>query len=117
MITTLHAADPAAAAAPAQPSPLMSFAPLIAIFVIFYFLLIRPQQKKAKEHKSMVDNLKKDDRIVTSSGFYGTVVSVGESTVEVKLADNVRIKMLKSAVAEKLGAPAENGVPAEEKKA
>ncbi len=87
------------------PSPLISFVPLIAIFIIFYFLLIRPQQKKIKMHQKMVDAVKKSDNIITSSGIYGSVASVGDTTLEIKIADNVRIKILKSAVSEVISSP------------
>lgn len=87
----------------AAPSPFMSLAPLLVIFVIFYFLLIRPQQKKMKEHKKLIGNLKKGDRVITSSGFYATVVGVGDSSLELKLADNVKVKILKGSISEVLG--------------
>lgn len=82
------------------PSPLVSLMPLFIIFVIFYFLLIRPQQKKMKQHKKMLENLTKGDKILTSSGFYAVVVSVGEKSVEIKLAENLKVKILKSSVSE-----------------
>ena len=64
-----------------------SIVPLVLIFVVFYFLLIRPQQKKAKEHKTMIDNLKKGDKIITSGGLFGIIESVGTNTVTVKVGD------------------------------
>lgn len=76
-----------------------SLLPLILIFVIFYFLLIRPQQKKAKDHKNMIDNLKKGDKIITSGGIYGVIEAVGTSTVTLKVGENVRIKIGKPYVA------------------
>lgn len=85
-------------AAPAQQNPIAGFFPLIVIFVIFYFFLIRPQQKRAKEHQAMVNALKKDDKIITSGGIYGTVSAVKGDTVEVKIADNVRIIVAKTAI-------------------
>jgi preprotein translocase subunit YajC len=88
----LYAADGAAA------SPLGGLFPLIIIFVIFYFFLIRPQQKKAKEHQKMINALKKDDQVLSSGGIYGTVTAVKGDIVEVKIADNVRVQMVKSAV-------------------
>ena len=102
MISYLYA-ESAATAQGASPSPLISMMPLVVIFVIFYFLLIRPQQKKMKEHKKMVADLKKGDRIITSSGFYAVVVGIGESTLEIKLAENLKVKILKSSVSEVLG--------------
>jgi preprotein translocase subunit YajC len=76
-----------------------SIVPLVLIFVIFYFLLIRPQQKRAKEHKNMIDNLKKGDKIITSGGVYGVIESVGSNTVTVKIGENTRVKLGKSYVA------------------
>lgn len=70
-----------------------SFLPLILIFVIFYFLLIRPQQKKAKEHKQMLESLKKGDKIVSAGGLYGVIEAVSENTVTVKVAENVKVKI------------------------
>jgi preprotein translocase subunit YajC len=76
-----------------------SLIPLILIFVIFYFLLIRPQQKRAKEHKTMVENLKKGDKIITSGGVYGVIEAVGTNTVTVKISENVKVKFGKAYVA------------------
>ena len=76
-----------------------SLIPLVIIFVIFYFLLIKPQQKRVKEHKKMIENLKKGDKIVTSGGIYGIVEAVNNNTVTVKVAENVKIKLGKSYVA------------------
>ena len=73
------------------------FIPLILIFVIFYFFLIRPQQKKVKEHKIMVDNLKRGDKIVTSSGIIGTVERIIDNEkVEVLIAENVKVEVIKA---------------------
>ncbi len=68
------------------------------IFVIFYFLLIRPQQKKQKEHKKLLDSITKGDRAVTSGGLYGTVVGVKENIVVLKIAEDVKIEVAKSAI-------------------
>jgi len=84
--------------APGASNPLTSFFPLIVIFAIFYFLIIRPQQKKAKEHQQMLNALKKDDRIITNGGLYATVVSVKGEIVEVKIAENVKVQIAKSGV-------------------
>jgi len=73
------------------------FIPLILIFVIFYFFLIRPQQKKAKEHKIMIENLKRGDKVVTSGGITGTVERVIDNDkVEVEIAENVKVEIIKS---------------------
>jgi len=73
------------------------FIPLILIFVIFYFFLIRPQQKKAKEHKTMVENLKRGDKVVTSGGIVGTVDRIIDNEkVEIEIADNVKVEVVRS---------------------
>ncbi len=73
------------------------FIPLILIFVIFYFFLIRPQQKKVKEHKAMVDTLKRGDKVVTSGGIVGTVERVVDNEkVEVKISENVNVEIIRS---------------------
>ncbi|MBU0992595.1 MAG: preprotein translocase subunit YajC [Proteobacteria bacterium] len=69
------------------------FIPMIIIFVIFYFLLIRPQQKKAKQAQEMINNLKKGDRVVTSGGIFGRIVSLDENSVKLEIADKVQIKL------------------------
>ena len=73
------------------------FLPLILIFIIFYFFLIRPQQKKAKEHKNMVNTIKRGDEIVTSGGIFATVERIMDNDkVEVSISDNVNIELVKS---------------------
>ena len=73
------------------------FIPLILIFVIFYFFLIRPQQKKVKEHKAMVENLKKGDKVITSGGITGTIERVIDNErVEVEIAENVKVEIIKA---------------------
>ena len=89
----------ALAAAPAEADPLMSFLPLILIFVVFYFLLIRPQTKRAKEHKTLVEGLAKGDEVVTNGGLLGRITAVGENFVQIKVAENVEVKIQKQAVA------------------
>ncbi|MBI3756004.1 MAG: preprotein translocase subunit YajC [Deltaproteobacteria bacterium] len=79
----------------------LSFAPLVILFVIFYFLLIRPQQKKAKEHREMVAELEKVNMVVTSGGIHGTITGVAEDTVTVEIAENVRVKVGKEYVVSK----------------
>ncbi len=76
----------------------MSFLPLIFIFVIFYFLLIRPQQKKQKEHVKLVSGLKSGDRVITTAGIHGLITNVKDTTISLKVADNVKIEMDKAAV-------------------
>ena len=73
------------------------FIPLILIFVIFYFFLIRPQQKKAKEHKLMCENLKRGDNVLTSGGIIGTVERILDNDkVEIQISDNVNVEMIRS---------------------
>jgi preprotein translocase subunit YajC len=74
------------------------FIPLILMFVIFYFLLIRPQQKRTKEHRNMISNLKKGDRIITSGGIHGRITGMDESTLTVEIADKVRVKVARANV-------------------
>ena len=87
------------AAAAQAPSPIAQFAPLIFIGVIFYFLLIRPQQKQRKDQQALVAALKTGDKVVTSSGIYGLISNVKETTVTLKIADNVKIEIDKAAIA------------------
>jgi len=75
------------------------FVLLILMFAIFYFLLIRPQQKKAKEHKALMADLKKGDNVLTASGIYGKIVSVEDSQVNLEIANGVVIKLVKEHVA------------------
>src|SRR3712207_5074895 len=96
MLFTLLAQAPAPT--PAQPNPLASFVPIILIFVIMYFLLFRPQMKRQKEHARLVSALKTGDRVVTASGIHGLISNVKDRTVIVKIADNVKIEMEKSAI-------------------
>ncbi len=92
-------ADALAAPATSQPDPIMSFLPLILIFAVFYFLLIRPQSKRAKELKQMISALAKGDEVVTTGGLLGKVTDVGETFVAVEIADGVQVKVQKNAVA------------------
>lgn len=70
-----------------------SLLPLVLIFVVFYFLLIRPQQKKAKEHQLMLDAIKKGDKVITAGGIYGVVENVNNTTLILKIAENVKVKI------------------------
>ena len=79
---------------------IQQFVPLILIFAIMYFLLIRPQQKKVKEHKAMVDGLRRGDQVVTAGGLIGKVVKVKDDCeLEVELADNVKVRVVQSNIA------------------
>lgn len=75
------------------------FLPMILVFVIFYFLMIRPQQKQRKQHMMLIQNLKKGDEVVTSAGIHAKVSNVMDNVVTLEIADNVRIKMDKQQVA------------------
>ena len=85
---------------------LVQFLPLILIFVVFYFLLIRPQQRKAKEQKSMLDALRRGDRVVTGGGIIGTVARVDNpEEVVVDIAENVRVRVVRSTITSVLAKP------------
>ena len=86
-----------AAAAPAG-NDLMQFLPLVALVVVFYFLILRPQQKRAKEHKAMLTALQRGDEVVTSGGVIGSVTKVYEQYASVELAENVDVIVQKSAI-------------------
>ncbi|GGE40162.1 preprotein translocase subunit YajC [Actibacterium pelagium] len=89
-----------AQAAGGAANPIAQFLPLILIFAIMYFLLIRPQQKKMKEHRAMVEALRRGDQVVTAGGLIGKVVKVkDEDEVEVELADGVKVRVVQSTIA------------------
>jgi preprotein translocase subunit YajC len=89
----------AADGAAQQPSLIEALLPFIILFVVFYFLLIRPQSKRAKEHKKMDAGLAKGDEVVTQGGLLGKVTEVGENFVEVEIAANMSVKVQRSAIA------------------
>jgi len=80
-------------------SPLVQLFPLVLIFVIFYFLLIRPQKQKEKEHQKMIAGINKNDEIVTLGGIHGTVANVKEKTLTLRIDENVKMEIEKSSVA------------------
>jgi len=82
-----------------QVSPLFNILPLVFIFGIFYFLIIRPQRQREKEHQKVLQNLSKNDEIVTTGGIHGTVVNVKDKTVVVRVDDNVKLEVEKNCVA------------------
>ena len=87
-------------------SALIQFLPLVLIFVVFYFLLIRPQQRKAKDQKAMLDALRRGDRVVTGGGIIGTVARVeNPEEVTVDIADGVRVRVLRSTISSVLAKP------------
>ena len=85
-----------------QPSMFASFIPLILIFLIFYFLLIRPQQKKQKEHKLLLDGIKRGDEILTSGGIVGKVIKAEEEKLTVEISNGVNVILYRSTVADVL---------------
>ena len=88
-----------AAPGPEQPPVLFQFMPLIIIAVLFYFLLIRPQQKKQKDHEKLVSAVKTGDKVVTAGGIHGIVANVKETTFLLKVADNVKLEIDKNSIA------------------
>ncbi|WP_206425211.1 preprotein translocase subunit YajC [Rickettsiales endosymbiont of Stachyamoeba lipophora] len=106
-VTSTTVTPPAGEIAAKQPSleqSLMSFLPLIVIFAIFYFFIIRPQVKKQKEHQKMVEAVKKGDKVVLSSGMIGTLIKTEENNefAQVEIAENVKVRVLKSAISQLL---------------
>ena len=80
-------------------NPLTMFIPIIMVFIVFYLLLIRPQQKKQKAHQQLLSQLGKGDKIVTNGGLYGTITDTKEHVVILKIAENVKVEVIKSAIA------------------
>ena len=77
---------------------LMGLLPLILMFVVLWFLMIRPQMKRQKEHKAMLDKLNRGDEVITSGGVAGTITDIGDNFVTVEIADNVRVRVQKGAI-------------------
>ena len=106
MISTLFAMMPGNPDG-AGPSPFSMLLPLLGMLLIFYFLLIRPQQKRQRETQKMINALKKGDKVITASGLIGTVAGLRDDVVVVKVADNVKVEMVKSAITVVTGHEAE----------
>jgi preprotein translocase subunit YajC len=87
-----------AQAAPQGGSPLMQFLPLIAIFAIFYFLVLRPQSRKAREHQKMLSELKKGDDVVTQGGIIGKITGIKDGELTLQVQEGVRLRVLRSAI-------------------
>ena len=104
MLIDLLIAPAYAQSAPAAPfgSDLMAFLPMIAIFVVFYFLLIRPQQKKAKEAKAMLDALQKGDEVITAGGILGRIAKLTDQYATVEIAPNTEITVQRGAISQLL---------------
>ena len=81
-----------------QPGPILQFLPLVVLFAVFYFLIIRPQRKTQKEHASMIAKLDKNDEVITVGGIHGTIVGVTDKTVSLRVADNVKIEVDRSCI-------------------
>lgn len=90
----------AATAAGGSAAGLIAFLPYVAIFAIFYFLMIRPQQRRMKEHRAMIEAVKKGDEVVTGGGIVGKVVRVLDNEVEVEIAPTVKIKVVKGTLSD-----------------
>jgi preprotein translocase subunit YajC len=88
------------AAGGTAPNAMLQFLPLVAIFVIFYFLLIRPQQRRLKEHRALIEAVKRGDTVVTSGGIIGKVTKVEDAELEVEISANVRVRVVKSTLTE-----------------
>lgn len=87
---------------PSAPTAFVNFVPIILVVAIFYFLLIRPQQKQAKEHKKMLDALTKGDKILTTGGIIGTIAGIKGQELELKIAENVKVTIVRSGVSSKI---------------
>lgn len=79
-------------------NPILNFVPIAVIFVIFYFFVIRPQQQEMKDHKKMLEQLKKGDRVITSGGLYGTIVGFRGADLELQIAKDVKVLVARSAI-------------------
>ncbi|NCN70053.1 MAG: preprotein translocase subunit YajC [Rhodoferax sp.] len=93
---------PAAAAGGDVQSSLMGMLPLVLMFVVLYFVMIRPQMKKAKEHKAMIDALAKGDEVATVGGVLGKVTKIGDSFIHIEIANGVEVQLQRSAVVQVL---------------
>ncbi len=91
-----------------QSNPIFSLLPLILIFVVFYFLLILPQQKRQKQHQQLLNSLKKGDRVITSSGIYGTIANVKDNIINLVIADGVKVDIDKNHIVAKIGSAEES---------
>lgn len=87
------------AGSPAPQNPFFAFIPFLLIIAVFYLLIIRPQQKRSKETRKMLDALKSGDKVVTIGGIHGTIISIDDKSVVLRIADNVKVTFSKSAIA------------------
>lgn len=103
MIDLVYAMGTGGAGGGGQGGGLGAFVPLILMFAIFYFLLIRPQQKKAKQHKAMLSAIKKGDRVVSSGGLHGVITGMTDDVVTLEIAPKVRVKVSRGSIAGVMG--------------
>jgi len=96
MTSVAYAAGPAAGGA----GGFASFLPLILIFVVFYFLLIRPQQKTAKQHQAFLNDLRKGAKVITKGGIYGEIIGLSDNVLTLEIAENIKIKVDRASIAE-----------------
>lgn len=99
MLTVAYAMAPQAGEGGGQGGGFAAFIPLILMFAIFYFLLIRPQQTKAKKHREFLESLKRDDMVLTTGGIHGKITGITDTIITLEIAPNVRVKVSKSHVA------------------
>lgn len=105
MIDTVYAMAPGGNQGGGDMNTLMSFLPMILIFAVFYFLLIRPQQKKAKDHRTLLENLKKGDSVITQGGIFGKITAIQDQVVTLEIADKVRVRVARGQIAGLASAP------------
>lgn len=105
MTGVAYAAAPAAGAGAGAAGGIASFIPIILIFVVFYFLLIRPQQKQVKEHQKYLSELKSGAKVVTKGGLHGTITGLTDTVITLEIAQNVRIKVSRDAIAGPVAVP------------
>lgn len=87
-----------AAETPSMQQGFMQFVPFVLIFVVFYFMIIRPEKKRQQKHKDMVENAKKGEKVITTSGILGTIKNIKEDIVSIEIAENVQIDIMKTAI-------------------
>jgi len=110
LFTAVAWAEDVAPNAAQAANPFMTFLPLIAIFFVFYFLMIRPQQKKQKEHQAMLNAIQKGDKVQTNGGLWGTVTGVDQSDLTLEIAPQVRVKIGRGFIA-RIARPGDNTPP------
>ncbi len=99
MIDVAYAMAPPGAQGAGSTTQLIGFLPIVLIFIVFYLLLIRPQQKKQKEHQIMLDHLKKGDAVITNGGLYGKITSLSDQILTLEIADKVQVRVSRGAIA------------------